>query len=124
MDVELSDLPLTTCVFEHAQRWPGQLALVDGTTGAALSYRELIDAVAQAAAGFAAHGVAEGDVVALCSPNCPEFVIAYYATLAVGGVVTTVNPLATAADMANQCAARAPAGWSPLRNSSSTRPVM
>jgi acyl-CoA synthetase (AMP-forming)/AMP-acid ligase II len=102
MDVELSDLPLTTYVFEHAQRWPGQLALIDGMTGAALSYRELIDAVAQAAAGFAAHGVTKGDVVALCSPNCPEFVIAYYAALAIGGVVTTVNPLATGGDLANQ----------------------
>lgn len=102
MDVELSDLPLTSYVFEYAQRWPDQPALIDGLTGVVISYQELIGAVRRAAAGFAAHGLAKGDVVALCSPNRPEFVIAYYATLAAGGVVTTVNPMATAAELAGQ----------------------
>ena len=75
MDVELSDLPLTDYVFEHAHRWPDRPALIDGLTGVALTYRELIGAVRRGAAGFAAHGLAKGDVVALCSPNRPEFVI-------------------------------------------------
>lgn len=102
MDVELSDLPLTTYVFEHAQRWPDQPALIDGVTGVAMSYRELIEAVCRATAGFAARGVTSGDVVAMCSPNQPEFVIAYYAALAAGAVVTAVNPMATGADLAGQ----------------------
>jgi acyl-CoA synthetase (AMP-forming)/AMP-acid ligase II len=102
MDVELSDLPLTTYVFKHAQRWPDRPALIDGVTGAVISYRELIGVVCRAAAGFAAHGIAKGDVVALYSPNRPEFVITYYAALAAGAVVTTVNPMATAADLAGQ----------------------
>ncbi|HJT04681.1 MAG TPA: AMP-binding protein [Pseudonocardiaceae bacterium] len=101
-DVELSDLPLTSYVFEYAQRWPDQPALIDGLTGVVISYRELIGAVRRAAAGLAAHGLAKGDVVALCSPNRPELVIAYYATLATGGVVTTVNPMATGAELTGQ----------------------
>src|SRR2546423_8178628 len=102
MDVELSDLPLTDYVFEHAHRWPDRPALIDGLTGVALTYRELIGAVRRGAAGFAAHGLAKGDVVALCSPNRPEFVIAYYAALAAGGVVTAASPMATGADLAGQ----------------------
>ncbi|HXT44278.1 MAG TPA: AMP-binding protein [Pseudonocardiaceae bacterium] len=102
MDVELSDLPVTSYVFEYAQRWPDQPALIDGLTGVAISYQELIGAVRRAAAGFVAHGMAKGDVMALCSPNRPEFVITYYAALAAGGVVTTVNPMATAAELAGQ----------------------
>ena len=101
-DVELSDLPLTSYVFEYAQRWLDQPALIDGLTGVVISYRELIGAVRRAAAGFAAHGLAKGDVVALCSPNRPELVITYYATLAAGGVVTTVNPMATGAELTGQ----------------------
>lgn len=102
MDVELSDLPLTTYIFEHAERWLDRPALIDGLTGVAISYRELTSAVHRAAAGFAAHGVANGDVVAVCSPNRPEFVIAYYAALAAGAVVTTVNPMVTRAELAGQ----------------------
>ena len=59
MDVELSDLPLTDYVFEHAHRWPDRPALIDGLTGVALSYGELVGAVRRAAAGFAARGVAK-----------------------------------------------------------------
>ena len=36
------------------------------------------------------------------SPKRPELVIAYYAVLAAGGVVTTVNPMATGAELAGQ----------------------
>ena len=102
MDVELSDLPLTSYVFEHAQRWPDQPALIDGLTGVAISYRELLDAVRRTAAGFAVHGVSKGDAVAVCAPNRPEFVIAYHAVLAAGGVVTAASPMATGADLAGQ----------------------
>src|SRR3989454_7245232 len=36
-----------------------------------------------------------GDVLALFMPNLPEFALAFHGTLAAGGVVTTVNSLAT-----------------------------
>jgi acyl-CoA synthetase (AMP-forming)/AMP-acid ligase II len=49
-----------------------------------------------------ASGVAKGDVLALCSPNCPEFAVGYFAALAAGTLVTTVNPLAPAGDIARQ----------------------
>jgi acyl-CoA synthetase (AMP-forming)/AMP-acid ligase II len=100
--VELSDLPLTSYVFESAQRWLDQPALIDGLTGVAISYQELIDAVRRVTAGLAAHGVTKGDVVALCSPNRPEYVIAYYAALAAGAAVTTVNPMVTEAELGDQ----------------------
>lgn len=101
-DVKLSELPLTAYVFERAEGWHDRPAIIDGMTGQATSYRELTDAVGRAAAGLAAHGVANGDVLALCSPNRPEFVIAYYAAAAAGAVITTINPMATGSDLARQ----------------------
>jgi acyl-CoA synthetase (AMP-forming)/AMP-acid ligase II len=77
-------------------------AIIDGPTGRVLTYGELASSVRKAAAGLAARGVAQGDVIALCSPNSPEFAVAYYGALAAGALVTTVNPLAPAGDVARQ----------------------
>jgi acyl-CoA synthetase (AMP-forming)/AMP-acid ligase II len=75
-DVELAAGSLTAYVLANAGTWGDKPALIDGVTGRAMSYRELAAQVRWAAAGLAAHGVAKGDVLALCSPNCPDFVVA------------------------------------------------
>jgi acyl-CoA synthetase (AMP-forming)/AMP-acid ligase II len=103
-DVELAQVPLHAFVLDAAAARAAQPALIDGATGLVLSYRELAESVRKAAAGLVAHGVAKGDVLALCSPNCPEFVVAYFAALAAGALVTTVNPLAPPGDVIRQLA--------------------
>ena len=101
-DVELVPVPLHDYVL-HGVVGRGSLpAIIDGPTGRVLTYGELASSVRKAAAGLAAHGVAQGDVLALCSPNSPEFAVAYYGALAAGALVTTVNPLAPAGDIARQ----------------------
>ena len=45
---------------------------------------------------------AKGDVLAIYSPNVPEYAMAFHAASLVGGVVTTINPLYTAAEVAYQ----------------------
>jgi acyl-CoA synthetase (AMP-forming)/AMP-acid ligase II len=104
-DVELAAVPLHEFVLGGADpttRRGDRAALIDGPTGRVLTYAELAGSVRKAAAGLAAHGMTPGDVVALCSPNSPEFAVAYYAALAAGALVTTVNPLAPTDDMARQ----------------------
>jgi len=103
-DVELADLSLTSYVLGGAEARGDTLAIVDGVTGRTLTYRELGILVRRAAAGFAVQGVKKGDLLALCSPNCPEFVVAFYAASSAGAVITTINPLTTAHDMARQLA--------------------
>jgi acyl-CoA synthetase (AMP-forming)/AMP-acid ligase II len=46
--------------------------------------------------------VRKGDVLAMCCPNSPDFAVAYYAALSVGAMVTTINPMATPAEVAGQ----------------------
>ncbi|MEA3222972.1 MAG: AMP-binding protein, partial [Thermodesulfobacteriota bacterium] len=41
-------------------------------------------------------GVKKGERVGVHLPNCPQFVIAYYATLSLGAIVVNLNPLYTA----------------------------
>jgi acyl-CoA synthetase (AMP-forming)/AMP-acid ligase II len=101
-DVELAAVPLHDFVLGSAAGRGDRAAVVDGATGEALSYARLATSVRRAAAGLVGHGVALGDTVALCSPNSPQFVVAYCAALTAGAVVTTVNPLAPANDIARQ----------------------
>jgi acyl-CoA synthetase (AMP-forming)/AMP-acid ligase II len=91
-------------LFEHAARFGDKPALVDGPTGRTLSYRQLAGAVERVAAGLAARGFAKGDVLALFSPNLPEYAAAMYGAMAAGGVVTAANPLLTAGELAGQLA--------------------
>jgi len=44
-------------------------------------------------------GVKKGDRVALLLPNCPQFVISYYAVLKVGAIVVATNPLNSPREM-------------------------
>jgi acyl-CoA synthetase (AMP-forming)/AMP-acid ligase II len=104
-DVEVPEISLPEFVLEHADERGGAPAVIDGFTGRTLSYRDLATQARRVAAGLQAHGVAKGDVLALCSPNGPEFVVTCYAAAWAGAVVTTMNPLATRGEMAAHLAA-------------------
>src|SRR5919199_6089441 len=45
------------------------------------------------AAWLAARGVKKGDRVALMLPNCPQYVISFFATIRLGAIVTQLNPM-------------------------------
>ncbi|MFI5501060.1 AMP-binding protein [Nocardia asteroides] len=80
-------------------------ALIAAETDAPLSYRELLVAVDALAGELVAGGVRTGDVVALLCPNTPGFVVAFHAILRAGATVTTVNVLATDAEVSKQLTA-------------------
>ncbi len=101
-DLEIPDESVTSYVLRHAARLGDKLALVDGGTGQGLSYAHLGVAVGRMAAGLATRGFRRGHVFAISAPNCPEFAIALYAVLSLGGVVTPANPVATAEELALQ----------------------
>jgi acyl-CoA synthetase (AMP-forming)/AMP-acid ligase II len=100
--VPLSGLRLTEFILAHAAENPRKPAIIDGADGRAVSYCDLATAIDSAAAGLVRHGVRRGDVIALASPNCAEFAIAFYAAVLAGAAISPVNPLAPAADMTRQ----------------------
>ena len=101
-DVDIPDVSLQDFLFRHAARYTDKAALIDGPTGRVLTYGQLVDAVRRTAAGLAARGFGKGDVVAICSPNVPEYAIAFFGVATAGGVNTTVNPLYTADELRRQ----------------------
>src|SRR5262249_13194614 len=108
-DVRIPELPLSRFVLERASQVPERVALVDGITGRRMTYAGLEATGARAAAGLAARGYGQGDVFGIYSPNAIEYPLAFHAVASLGGVVTTVNPLFTAPEVAAQlrdCRAR------------------
>jgi long-chain acyl-CoA synthetase len=61
--------------------------------GAKTSYSDLWTQVQQLAAGLQERGLERGDRVGLMLPNCPGYLMFYFATLLAGGVVVNINPL-------------------------------
>ncbi len=70
--------------------------------GHRLSYAELDSAARRLAAGLTGLGVRAGDKVAVMLPNVPEFVIAYFGILKLGGCVVPINTLLKAGEIAHQ----------------------
>lgn len=101
-DLAIPDVPLTPFLLERAVRRGDKAAFIDGPTGRVLTYAGWAEAVRGAASGFAARGLKKGDVVAIYSPNVPEYAIAFHAVSLIGGVVTTLNPLNTPGEVALQ----------------------
>ena len=98
--IEIPEAPLTPFVLERAGELGDKPALVDGPTGRTISYSAFAGAVRRAAAGLAGRGFEKGAVLAIYSPNLPEYAVAVHAVASLGGVVTPANPLNTAGELA------------------------
>src|SRR5690349_13820124 len=70
--------------------------------GRKTSYGELADQVRRLARGLQDIGVAKGVKVGLFMPNCPQFVLGYYAVLKAGGTVVNYNPLYSLPEVRHQ----------------------
>ncbi len=98
--LEYPTTPLPMALRETAQRCPDVPAMI--FKGRRITYREHDAAVDKFAAALQALGVHKGDRVAVHLPNCPQFIIAYYAALRVGAIVVPCNPIYTARELLHQ----------------------
>lgn len=78
------------------------VAIIDGTSGATTTYRQLVGQVQLLAGALAARDVGVGDVVAVLCPNVPAFATVFHGILRSGATATTVNSLYTPDEIANQ----------------------
>ncbi len=89
------------------ERFGSNIALI--YEGKHYTYGELDNAVNAMANHFLAAGIAKGDKVVLMLPNCPEFVITYFAAVKIGAVAVTLNIMSTSHELLhllNDCDAR------------------
>ncbi|HYB09608.1 MAG TPA: long-chain fatty acid--CoA ligase, partial [Alphaproteobacteria bacterium] len=98
--VEVVERPLWALLDDSVATYPDNPALE--FLGKTYSYRELGRLVDRAAAGFQGLGVGPGVKVGLFLPNCPYFVICYYAVLKAGGTIVNYNPLYAPREVVHQ----------------------
>jgi len=94
------ELPVYTFLDQTADRVPERIAMIFG--GMELTYSELKNLCYRFATALAEMGVKKGDRVAINLPNCPQFAIAYYATLKLGGVFSPLSPLLSPMEVEHQ----------------------
>jgi long-chain acyl-CoA synthetase len=94
------DLSVFGMLEASARRHPEAPALA--WFGRKISYAALLREVERCSAALAGMGVGKGDRVALIMPNCPQYVIAFYATARLGAIVVGNNPLYTTREMEHQ----------------------
>lgn len=92
--------PMHTLLERSVAAYPDQIAI--DFLGKEYSYAKLGDMVDRVAAGLQAIGVKPETRVGLFMPNCPQFVIAYYAILKVGATVVNFNPLYSEREIEHQ----------------------
>ncbi len=99
-ELALASMTLVEMLTLSAKRFARRPALY--FFGKTLSYQELDDAVDRFARCLVALGIRHGDRVALCLPNSPQAVIAYFGIVKAGGIVVSCNPTYTEHELAAQ----------------------
>ncbi len=85
--------PLHTLIVEAGQRFPTRPAY--DFLGARTTWSEAAESCSRIAAGLQRLGFAKGDRIGLLLPNCPAYLLLYFAALTAGMTVVNFNPLYT-----------------------------
>ncbi len=98
--IEYPQVPLFQFLEEAARKYPNSPCTI--FKGAIITYREMNELTDRLAAAISQLGVKKGDRIGILMPNTPQFVMAYFAILKLGGVVVATNPLYTAPEIQRQ----------------------
>jgi long-chain acyl-CoA synthetase len=89
--IQYHQTPLHKMLENSVREFPYNTALI--FEGYRVNYTELYVMVKKFASFLSSIGVKKGDVVAILLPNMIQTVVAYYATINIGGIVAMCNPL-------------------------------
>jgi len=99
-DMPLALTPVHQMLDEAAKRFADRPFME--FLGKRWTYQEGAALVDRLATGLQQMGVGKGTHVGLCLPNCPYYIISYYAILKAGGVVVNFNPLYAERELIHQ----------------------
>lgn len=99
-DSVIDPKPLHHILEISAKKYPQKNAM--DFYGRKFTYFELDDLSSRLAAGLQNKGICKGHKVALLLPNCPQFIVSYYAILKIGAIVVNCNPLYTEDELTKQ----------------------
>lgn len=99
-DVEIPGVSVPELFDRVAKKYGNKTALI--FYGKKLTYKELKELIDRFATALTGLGVKKGDTVALYLLNCPQYVIAYFASLMIGAKVTPISPVYTSKEVKHQ----------------------
>jgi long-chain acyl-CoA synthetase len=99
-ELVIPSLTLPDLLHNAAEKYPKQIATI--FLGARMNYRQLKQQVDRLTASLHNLGIGKGDRVAIMLPNCPQAIIAYYATVSLGAVTVMTNPLYVERELEHQ----------------------
>ena len=91
--IQYPRIPVQSFLHLAAATYPHKAAT--NIYGSTMTFRQIRSQVLRLANALTGLGVKKGDRVGLALPNCPQYIIAYYATMSLGAVVVNMNPLYT-----------------------------
>ena len=98
--VHIRPQPLWSILDESVQRYPERPCI--DFLGRIFTYAEIGALTQRAAVGLARLGIKRGSRVGLLMPNCPYYVVCYFAALKVGATVVNYNPLYSVTQIVQQ----------------------
>jgi len=98
--LEYPPVPIFHFLDEAARHCPGRRCII--FQDQILTYAQVASLTDQAAAELRELGIRRGERVGLFMPNCPEFVLGYFAILKAGAAVVATNPLYTPPEIVHQ----------------------
>jgi acyl-CoA synthetase (AMP-forming)/AMP-acid ligase II len=80
-DIQLPTKDIYSFITENFASYGSRIGLIDGISGREYSYNEIAETVLRFSSGLQRLGFAKGDVLAIVSPNSPEYAVLYLGTL-------------------------------------------
>jgi len=109
--LQYPSVPMHQILLDTAARYADRTALIFGNVveplggrlmDKGMTYGQLLALVQRFTVALQKLGVKKGDRVAVHLPNCPQFVVAYYATHLCGAIVVPCNPQYVARELRHQ----------------------
>lgn len=96
--------PVTKTFLEHLDQVVAEYSSKTALhfLGVTLTYQQVMDQANRLANALKARGLGRGDVVAVCMPNMPQYILSVLGGLKAGCAVSGLSPLLTAEEMAYQ----------------------
>ncbi|HBN22847.1 MAG TPA: dicarboxylate--CoA ligase PimA [Holosporales bacterium] len=99
-DAKIKESPLYDLLEASAAKFPDRYLL--DFLGKKYTYGEISNLVDRTAKGLLAQGVKQGTRLGLFLPNCPVYVVFYYAAMKIGATVVNFSPLYASREVATQ----------------------
>lgn len=91
LDIRIPDISAYDEVKFSAEKYPNYTAYQ--YFDRKVSYQKFVKKIEDAAVSFKRLGVKKGDIIAICMPNTPEVLIAFYALNKLGAIAYMIHPL-------------------------------